>query len=64
MAVSAVRGGWCVSAVVYMFTSVAHRLLFVTGEDAELMVVTVLKKSLVVENWLCQTALLCSLYLL
>ena len=51
--VSTVGGGGCVSAVttvgppllVQVFTSTACRLLFIAGENAQLMVVTVLKKT-------------------
>ena len=38
--------------------------LSIAGENAELMVVTMLKNSFVAENLLCQIVLLCSLYLL
>lgn len=38
-----VRDGWYISAV-QIFTSIAHRLFFITGKSAELTVVTMLKK--------------------
>ena len=44
--------------------SVVCRLLFVAGEYAELIVVTMFKNSFVAENLLYQIALSCSLYLL
>ena len=48
-----------------IFIRAACRLLFVTGENAQLMVVTMLEKQcFVAENLLDQIVLLCSLYLL
>jgi len=45
--------------------SVACRLLFIAGENAQLLVVTVLRSSFSVgENLFYQIVLLCSLYLL
>ena len=49
--------------LVQVFTSVACGLLFTAGENAQLMVVTVLKTS-IAGNVLYQIVLLCSLYLL
>ena len=46
---------------VQMFTSAACRLLFITGENAELMVMTE-KQCFVAENLLYQTVVLYSLY--
>jgi len=47
-----------------IFTSAACRLLFITGENAQVVVVNTLKKwCFVVENMLYQIVLLCSLYL-
>ena len=47
-----------------VLTSAVCRLLFIVGENAQLMVVTVEKQCCVAENLLYQVALLCSLYLL
>jgi len=47
--------------LVQIFTSLAHRLLFITGDNAQLMVVTVLKRCFVAENLLYLVVLLCSL---
>ena len=42
--------------------SAACRLLFIAGENAELMVMTVMKECFVAENLSYQMVLLCSLY--
>jgi len=47
-----------------VFMRVACRLLFITGKNAQIMVVTVLKKCSVAENFLSQIVLLCFLHLL
>jgi len=49
---------------VQVFTSMAHRILFIGGKNAQLMMVTVLKKCCAAENLLYQIVLLHSLYLL
>ena len=47
--------------VMQIFTSVTCRLLSIAGENAQLVVVTILKKSLIAENLLYQIVLLYSL---
>ena len=47
-----------------IFSSAASRLLFITGENAELMLVTVEEQCIVAENLLYKIALFFSWYLL
>ena len=59
---------WCISAVltyigspplVQILSSTEYRILFITGENAQLIVVTTLKKCFVAENFLYQVVSLC-----
>ena len=52
------------SPLVHIFINTTYRLFFITGKNAEVMVVTecVEKECFVAENWLCKTVILCSLY--
>ena len=52
------------SLLVQFFTSMACSLLFIVIKNANLMVVSLLKKYFVAENLLYQIVFLCSLYLL
>ena len=52
------------SSLVLIVMSVEWRLLFITGENAQLMMVAMLKKFSITDTMLCQTVLLCFLYLL
>lgn len=50
--------------LVQIFTSSACRLLFIVGENTQLMMMTVGKYCFVTESLVCQLVLLCSLYVL
>lgn len=52
------------SSLVLIVMSVEWRLLFITGENVQLMMVAMLKKFSITDTMLCQTVLLCFLYLL
>lgn len=52
------------SSLVLIVMSVEWRLLFITGENVQLMMVAMLKKFSITDTMLYQTVLLCFLYLL